>query len=68
VAAAGWLAAAHTLPSLLTHIARSPTPGDRGTLILGFEQATKYTVYDQDGNPVSQGRACVLRPCCALCA
>lgn len=25
----------------------------RGTLILGFEQATKYTVYDQDGNAVS---------------
>jgi hypothetical protein len=27
----------------------SPT---RGTLILGFEQATKYTVLDQDGNTV----------------
>lgn len=24
----------------------------RGTLILGFEQATKYTVLDQDGNTV----------------
>jgi hypothetical protein len=28
----------------------------RGTLILGFEQATKYTVLDQDGNTVSTGR------------
>jgi hypothetical protein len=25
----------------------------RGTVILGFEQATKYTVYDQDGNVVA---------------
>ena len=27
----------------------------RGTLILGFEQATKYSVYDQDGNAVGGG-------------
>jgi hypothetical protein len=38
---------------LCTHCHQCVEPARRGTVILGFEQATKYTVYDQDGNAVA---------------
>uniref|UniRef100_A0A383V788 Phospholipid scramblase n=1 Tax=Tetradesmus obliquus TaxID=3088 RepID=A0A383V788_TETOB len=42
------------LSDLLGHDALVVTRSiEWGTVILGFEQATKYTVYDQDGTPVA---------------
>ncbi|WIA31346.1 hypothetical protein OEZ86_002247 [Tetradesmus obliquus] len=42
------------LSDLLGHEALVVTRSiEWGTVILGFEQATKYTVYDQDGTPVA---------------